>query len=79
MPQTREHVVLARQVGVSHVVVALNKADAAEEEIAELVPHPAARWEIPLARPVPRAYSHDMNVRFTCAAARAIGSPAAAA
>jgi elongation factor Tu len=37
MPQTREHVVLARQVGVSHVVVALNKADAAEEEIAELV------------------------------------------
>src|SRR5215831_15448621 len=37
MPQTREHVVLARQVGVPHVVVALNKADAAEEEIAELV------------------------------------------
>jgi elongation factor Tu len=37
MPQTREHVVLARQVGVSHVVVALTKADAAEEEIAELV------------------------------------------
>ena len=32
MPQTREHVVLARQVGVSHIVVALNKADAAEEE-----------------------------------------------
>ena len=37
MPQTREHVVLARQVGVSHVIVALNKADAADEEIAELV------------------------------------------
>ena len=37
MPQTREHVVLARQLGVSHVVVALNKADAADEEIAELV------------------------------------------
>ena len=37
MPQTREHVVLARQVGVSHVVVALNKADAADQEIAELV------------------------------------------
>jgi elongation factor Tu len=37
MPQTQEHVVLARQVGVSHVVVALNKADAADEEIAELV------------------------------------------
>ena len=37
MPQTREHVVRARQVGVPHVVVALNKADAADEEIAELV------------------------------------------
>ena len=37
MPQTREHVVLARQLGVSYVVVALNKADAADEEIAELV------------------------------------------
>jgi elongation factor Tu len=37
MPQTREHVVLARQVGVSHVVVALNKADAADEEITALV------------------------------------------
>jgi elongation factor Tu len=37
MPQTREHVVLARQLGVSHVVVALNKADAADREIAELV------------------------------------------
>ena len=37
MPQTREHVVLARQVGVAHIVVALNKADAADEELAELV------------------------------------------
>ena len=37
MPQTREHVVLTRQLGVSHVVVALNKADAADQEIAELV------------------------------------------
>src|SRR5215471_18149342 len=37
MPQTREHIVLARQVGVSHVVVALNKADAADEELADLV------------------------------------------
>ncbi|HZE31823.1 MAG TPA: elongation factor Tu [Actinoallomurus sp.] len=31
MPQTREHVVLARQVGVRHVVVALNKADTLED------------------------------------------------
>jgi elongation factor Tu len=37
MPQTREHVVLARQVGVGHVVVALNKADVADAELAELV------------------------------------------
>jgi elongation factor Tu len=37
MPQTREHVVLARQVGVRHVVVALNKADAADPELAGLV------------------------------------------
>ncbi|CAM5333746.1 elongation factor Tu [Streptomyces griseorubiginosus] len=37
MPQTAEHVLLARQVGVDHVVVALNKADAADEELVELV------------------------------------------
>src|SRR4249919_4097884 len=29
MPQTREHVILARQIGVRHIVVALSKADAA--------------------------------------------------
>ncbi|GAA2755058.1 elongation factor Tu [Actinopolymorpha rutila] len=38
MPQTREHVLLARQVGVPYIVVALNKADMVEdEEILELV------------------------------------------
>jgi elongation factor Tu len=38
MPQTREHVVLARQVGVQHLVVALNKADLVEDpELLELV------------------------------------------
>jgi elongation factor Tu len=37
MPQTREHVLLARQIGVGHVVVALNKADAADPELADLV------------------------------------------
>jgi elongation factor Tu len=37
MPQTREHVVLARQIGVDHIVVALNKADAADPELADLV------------------------------------------
>jgi elongation factor Tu len=37
MPQTREHVLLARQVGVRHIVVALNKADTADPELADLV------------------------------------------
>lgn len=38
MPQTKEHVLLARQVGVPFIVVALNKADMVEdEEIMELV------------------------------------------
>jgi elongation factor Tu len=38
MPQTREHVLLARQVGVPYVVVALNKSDMVDdEEILELV------------------------------------------
>jgi elongation factor Tu len=37
MPQTREHVLLARRVGVGHVVVALNKADGADPELADLV------------------------------------------
>ena len=32
MPQTREHVLLARQVGVPYIVVALNKADAVDDE-----------------------------------------------
>ncbi|HUY64360.1 MAG TPA: elongation factor Tu [Acidimicrobiales bacterium] len=38
MPQTREHVLLARQVGVPHIVVALNKADMVDdEELLDLV------------------------------------------
>jgi elongation factor Tu len=38
MPQTREHVLLARQVGVPSIVVALNKADLVDdEELIELV------------------------------------------
>jgi elongation factor Tu len=38
MPQTREHVLLARQVGVPNIVVALNKTDMVDdEEILELV------------------------------------------
>ena len=38
MPQTREHVLLARQVGVPYIVVALNKCDMVDdEELLELV------------------------------------------
>jgi len=37
MPQTREHVLLARQVGVPNIVVFLNKMDMADPELVELV------------------------------------------
>ncbi len=38
MPQTREHILLARQVGVPYIVVALNKSDTVDdEELLELV------------------------------------------
>ncbi|MDR2080575.1 MAG: elongation factor Tu [Campylobacteraceae bacterium] len=37
MPQTSEHVLLARQVGVPHIVVFLNKADIADADLIELV------------------------------------------
>ncbi len=38
MPQTREHVLLARQVGVPYIVVALNKVDAVDDpELLDLV------------------------------------------
>jgi elongation factor Tu len=38
MPQTREHILLARQIGVKHVVVYLNKADMVDDaELLELV------------------------------------------
>jgi len=36
MPQTREHILLARQVNVPYIVVFLNKMDIADPEIAEL-------------------------------------------
>ena len=37
MPQTREHLLLAKQIGVDHMVVFINKADAADKEMVELV------------------------------------------
>src|SRR4026208_2017026 len=46
MPQTKEHIILARQVGVPYIVVALNKADMVDdEEILELV-DPAGRERV---------------------------------
>lgn len=37
MPQTREHLVLAKQIGVDHIIVFINKVDAADEEMVDLV------------------------------------------
>ncbi|XP_067683498.1 elongation factor Tu, mitochondrial-like [Haliotis asinina] len=37
MPQTREHMLLAKQIGIQRVVVFINKADAADQEMLELV------------------------------------------
>ncbi|KAJ8984812.1 hypothetical protein NQ317_013010 [Molorchus minor] len=37
MPQTREHLLLAKQIGVKHIVVFINKVDAADKEMVELV------------------------------------------
>jgi len=37
MPQTREHILLARQVGVPRIVVFMNKVDIADPELLELV------------------------------------------
>lgn len=37
MPQTREHVLLAKQVGVPKIIVFMNKMDMADPELAELV------------------------------------------
>ena len=37
MPQTREHLTLAKQIGVERIVVYINKADVADKEMLELV------------------------------------------
>jgi len=37
MPQTREHLTLTKQLGLKHLVVFINKCDAADEEMIELV------------------------------------------
>lgn len=37
MPQTREHLILAKQIGIEHIIVFINKVDAADKEMVELV------------------------------------------
>lgn len=37
MPQTREHLLLAKQIGLKRVVVFINKADATDDEMVEIV------------------------------------------
>jgi elongation factor Tu len=37
MPQTREHILLGRQVGIPRMVVFMNKVDMVDEELLELV------------------------------------------
>lgn len=37
MPQTKEHILLVKQLGVEHIVVFINKCDVADEEMIELV------------------------------------------
>lgn len=37
MPQTREHILLAKQIGVEHIIIYINKVDAADEEMVDLV------------------------------------------
>jgi len=37
MPQTREHLILAKQIGIQNVVIYLNKCDVADQETVELV------------------------------------------
>ncbi|XP_076650184.1 elongation factor Tu-like isoform X2 [Halictus rubicundus] len=37
MPQTKEHLLLIKQIGIKHVIVYINKVDLADEEICELI------------------------------------------
>ncbi|XP_011305036.1 elongation factor Tu, mitochondrial [Fopius arisanus] len=37
MPQTKEHLILSKQIGIQHIIVFINKVDAADNEMVELV------------------------------------------
>ena len=59
MAQTREHILLARQVGVPAIVVFLNKCDQVDdEELLELVPRAAEHLRVPRRR-----YPHHQGQR----------------
>ena len=61
MPQTKEHVLLARQVGIEHLVVFLNKCDMVDdEEMIELV-----EMEVRDPPPSVRAPPHCPTFRYT--------------
>jgi elongation factor Tu len=52
MPQTREHILLARQVGVPYIVVFMNKADMVDDaELLELVEMESARAAVEVQLP----------------------------
>ena len=62
MPQTREHILLARQVGVPYIVVFLNKCDMVDdEELLELVEmevtRAAEQLRLPTATRIARSFS----------------------
>src|SRR3546814_2129975 len=61
MPQTREHILLARQVGVPYIVVYLNKADTVDD--AELM----ALVEMEVRELLRDRKSTSLNSRHSCA------------
>ena len=75
MPQTREHVLLARQVGLPRMVVFLNKCDQVEDEelleLVEMEARRAARVATAPVAPRPRAMAHAPHARHTAPAPRA--------
>jgi elongation factor Tu len=62
MPQTREHILLARQVGVPYIIVYMNKADMVDDaellelvemEVRELLPSTTSRATTPRSSSAP--------------------------
>lgn len=64
MPQTREHLTLAKQIGINDIVVYINKIDAADKEMVELV-------EIELRELLSEIGYNGDEVPFVCGSALA--------